>query len=151
MPEGIEMTCNKTSMRVVAALATLFFAPVFAEEPAADRPAYRGSPTAAGGKCCQTLGEVRQNIDRIDHEIVRLMAERGQYVSEAARFKPDPTQVEAPQRAEAVVQKAKHLAEEDGLPPAIAEATYRAMMKAFLDYEQAVFADTVKMAPPGKP
>src|SRR5947209_5172862 len=108
------MKYNRTLLTASGALAVLMSVSAFAEEPDTNRPAYRGSPSAAGGKCCQTLGEVRQNIDRIDHDIVRLLAERGQYVGEAARFKPDPAQVEAPQRAEAVVQKAKRLAEEAG-------------------------------------
>jgi isochorismate pyruvate lyase len=145
------MKYGKRLLHGSAALAALISVSALAEEPATDTPAYRGSPTAAGGKCCQTLGEVRRNIDRIDHEIVHLMAERGQYVSEAARFKPGLTQVEAPQRAEAVIEKAKRLAEEAGLSPSIAEATYRAMMKAFLDYERGVFADQVVKAPAGKP
>jgi isochorismate pyruvate lyase len=144
------MRYDKSLRLVAGVVAGLLSASAFAEEPATDTPAYRGSPSAAGGKCCQTLGEVRQNIDRIDRELVRLMAERGQYVSEAARFKPTLGQVEAPQRAEAVVQKARRLAQEDGLSPSIAEATYRAMMKAFLDYEQGVFKDQTTKAP-GEP
>jgi isochorismate pyruvate lyase len=143
------MHYNRTWLRVGPLLAVLFSVSALAEEAGADKTAYRGKPTAAGGTCCQTLGEVRQNIDRIDHAIVQLMAERGQYVSEAARFKPNPAEVEAPQRAEAVVQRAKRLAEEDGLPPAIAEATYRAMMKAFLEYEQAVFLQSDGKSPSG--
>lgn len=111
-----------------------------ADEPSTTAPAYWGSPTVNGGKCCRTLGEVRDNIDRIDREIVRAMAERGKYVHEAARFKKNPAEVEAPQRAELVVAKAKRLAIEDGLPPEVAEATYRAMIHAFIDYEQSVFA-----------
>lgn len=108
------------------------------------RPAYWGTPTVDGGKCCNSLAEVRTNIDRIDRELVRLMAERGQYVHEAARFKKDPATVEDPKRAEAVVQKAKRLAGESGLDPSIAEAAYRAMMAAFLAYEQRVSAEKTK-------
>ena len=83
---------------------------------------------------------MRTNIDRLDHEIVRLIAERGRYVHEAARFKANPAQVEAPERAEAVVRKAMALAEQNGLSPKIAEATYRAMVRGFIDYEQEMFA-----------
>lgn len=36
---------------------------------------------------CTTLEEVRNNIDRLDQQIVTLLAERGRYVSQAARFK----------------------------------------------------------------
>ncbi|MHC2437778.1 chorismate mutase [Bradyrhizobium sp. USDA 4451] len=111
-----------------------------AEEPATDTAALWGSPTVDNGKCCKTLSEVRGNIDRLDREIVRLMAERGRYVHEAARFKANPAQVEAPERAEAVVKKAMALAEADGLSPKVAEAAYRAMVRAFIDYEQGVFA-----------
>lgn len=115
-------------------------APTLADEPATGTPALWGSPTVDGGACCRNLGEVRDNIDRLDREIVRLMAERGRYVHEAARFKANPAQVEAPERAEAVVQKAMRLAEASGLSPKVAEAAYRAMVRAFIDYEQGVFA-----------
>ena len=114
-----------------------------AEEPTTATPAFWGSPTVDKGACCSTLAEVRQNIDRIDRELVRLMAERGRYVHEASRFKANPAQVEAPERAEAVVRKAMSLAEESGLSPRIAETTYRAMVRSFIDYEQDVFAKAV--------
>ena len=109
-------------------------------DPSTTRAAYWGEPTVDGGRCCQNLGEVRDNIDRLDREIVRLMAERGQYVHEAARFKQNPREVEAPARAESVVQKARALAEQHGLAPSVAEAAYRAMVAAFIAYEQEVFA-----------
>ena len=51
------------------ALAALLCCPALAEEPNTDTPAYRGLPTVGGGRCCQTLGEVRDNIDRLDGEI----------------------------------------------------------------------------------
>jgi len=128
--------------RRLAALgvAALSLMPAHADEPSATAPAYRGTPGVDGGKCCATLGEVRVNIDRIDREIVRAMAERSKYVHEAARFKRSAADVEAPQRVEQVVEKAKALAAQDGLPPEVAEATYRAMIKAFTEYERGVIA-----------
>jgi len=130
-------------MRCVFAAAgfvALSIVPARADEPSAMAPAYRGTPGVDGGKCCTTLGEVRDNIDRIDREIVRAMAERSKYVREAARFKKSAAEVEAPQRVEQVVEKAKALAAQDGLPPGVAEATYRAMIKAFTEYERSVVA-----------
>jgi isochorismate pyruvate lyase len=128
-------------LRLVTVLSLALLASVVrAEEPSTDRPALWGTPTVNNGACCKTLGEVRDNIDRLDREIVRLIAERGRYVHEAARFKANPAQVEAPERAEAVVRKAMSLAEQDGLSPKVAEATYRAMVRGFIDYEQDVFA-----------
>lgn len=127
-------------MLAAAGLVALSIMPGRADEPSATAPAYRGTPGVDGGRCCVTLGEVRDNIDRIDREIVRAMAERGKYVREAARFKKSAAEVEAPQRVEQVVAKAKALAAEDGLPPEVAEATYRAMIKAFTEYERSVVA-----------
>ena len=128
-------------VKIIAGLAGCLLAGLAcAEEPATDRPALWGSPTVDQGACCKTLGEVRSNIDRIDREIIRLIAERSHYVHEATRFKANPAQVEAPQRAEAVVRKAMATAEQDGLSPKIAEATYRAMIGAFIEYEQEVFS-----------
>jgi isochorismate pyruvate lyase len=134
---------EETIMRVkiiFAVLCCLLAGSAHAEEPATDKPAVWGRPTVNNGACCRTLGEVRNNIDRLDKEIVRLIAERSHYVHEAARFKANPAQVEAPERAEAVVRKAMATAEQDGLSPKIAEATYRAMIRAFIEYEQEVFS-----------
>ena len=100
-------------------------------------PAYWGRPSADGGKCCASLDEVRANIDRIDREIVAAMAERGHYVAEAGRFKKDPAAVSDPARVEAIVARVRKMAEADGLAPAVADKTYRAMIAAFEDFERA--------------
>jgi isochorismate pyruvate lyase len=125
---------------LVCVMAILLPAAAMAEEPSESAPALWGSPTVDNGACCKTLGEVRTNIDRLDREIVRLIAERGRYVHEAARFKANSAQVEAPQRVEIVVKKAMTLAGQNGLSPKIAEATYRAMVRGFTDYEHGVLA-----------
>ncbi|MDE3177737.1 MAG: chorismate mutase [Pseudomonadota bacterium] len=104
---------------------------------AADKPALWGQPSVDGGKCCATLGQVRDNIDRIDREIIAVMAERGQYVAEAGRFKPDPAGVSDPARVEAIIAKARRLALAAQLSPEVAEKTYRAMIAAFEDFERA--------------
>ena len=111
--------------------------PAPAQDSDANRAAYWGSPSVDGGKCCQTLTEVRANIDRIDREIVAALAERGKYVAEASRFKKDRTAVSAPARVEAIVARVRAIAREDGLAPDVAEKSYRAMIAAFEDYERA--------------
>jgi isochorismate pyruvate lyase len=93
-----------------------------------------------------SLDEVRSNIDRIDREIVRLMAERGSYVRQAARFKTSTADVEAPARVEAVITKVRALAAEEQLSPDIAEAVYRTMIGCFIDQEKQDFKDV--NAPP---
>ena len=60
---------------------------------------------------CATLADVRANIDRLDDQIVKLIAERAMYVKDAARFKRDAYQVSAPARQAEVFEKARRLAE----------------------------------------
>jgi len=120
---------------LAAALALAFVAPALADD-AADHPAYWGTPSVDGGACCTSLAEVRDNIDRIDKQIIALMAERGKYVAEAGRFKRDPAAVSAPARVEAIIAKVRGLAREEGLAESVAERSYRAMIAAFEDYER---------------
>ena len=131
---------------ILAALLLLASGAARADD-AATHPAYWGSPSVDGGKCCTTLGEVRDNIDRIDHAIVALMAERGKYVAEAGRFKPDPAAVSAPARVDAIIVKVRADAEAQGFDPTVAERTYRTMIAAFEDYERAEWTRRQEAAP----
>jgi len=76
---------------------------------------------------CNSLEEVRANIDRLDRQIVGLLAERGDYVKQAARFKKTTADVKAPDRVEQVISKVVALSSEMGASPTVTEAVYRAM------------------------
>ena len=86
---------------------------------------------------CDSLEQVREKIDGLDHQIVGLIAERGAYVSQAARFKKDSDAVRAPQRVEQVIGKVRGLADELGANPDVTESVYRAMIAAFIQQELA--------------
>lgn len=133
--------------KLLLPLALLVSSAAAVADDAANQPAYWGSPSIDGGKCCQTLSEVRANIDRIDHAIVALMAEREKYVSEAGRFKKDPAAVSAPARVEAIVEKVRADASAQGLDPTVAEKTYRAMIAAFEDFERSEWVRRQGQAP----
>ncbi len=133
--------------KIVLALLLLAALPALADD-AATRPAAWGSPSANGGKCCASLSEVRENIDRIDRDLVRLMAERQQYVGEAGRFKKDPAAVSDPKRVDAVIAKVRADAAAQNLDPTVAEKTFRAMIAAFEDFERAEW--TARQAQPGR-
>ncbi|HEV2675990.1 MAG TPA: chorismate mutase [Aliidongia sp.] len=112
-----------------------------ADEPApTGTKAFWGKPQAAGGTCCDTLGEVRSNIDRIDRQIVALIGERGSFVREAARFKANPAAVEDKARVEQIIARLRGLAVEDKAPPDVVEATYRALIAAYTDEERKISA-----------
>jgi isochorismate pyruvate lyase len=89
---------------------------------------------------CQNIEEVRTHIDRIDRQIVALLAERGAYVKQAAKFKKTTTDVEAPQRVEQVISKVTALSVELGANPTVTEQVYRAMIAGFINAELAEHA-----------
>lgn len=89
---------------------------------------------------CESLEEVRTQIDRLDRQIVALVAERGGYVKQAAKFKKTTDDVKAPQRVEQVIAKVKSLSEELGANPAVTAQVYRAMIAAFIEAETAEHA-----------
>ncbi|MDP6305614.1 MAG: chorismate mutase [Alphaproteobacteria bacterium] len=88
---------------------------------------------------CRDLDEVRAHIDRLDAEIVALMAERSGYVGEAARFKPSREGVVDRARIEDIITSMRSRAQELGLEPDIAEAVFRRMIDAFIKFEKDEF------------
>jgi isochorismate pyruvate lyase len=84
---------------------------------------------------CESLEEVRANIDALDQKIVALIGDRGAFVSQAARFKRTTDEVRAPSRVEQVVCKVRAAASACGANPEIVEAIYRAMLSAFIEME----------------
>jgi isochorismate pyruvate lyase len=129
----------------VVAFFVVTASPAFADD-AATRPAWWGGPSANGGTCCASLAEARENIDRIDRDLVRLMAERQSYVGEAGRFKKDPAAVADPMRVDAVIAKVRANAATQGLDSTVADKTFRAMIAAFEDFERAEW--TARQAKP---
>ncbi len=87
-----------------------------------------------------SLEQVREKIDGLDRQIVGLIAERGAYVSQAARFKKDSDAVRAPQRVEQVIAKVRALVGELDANPDVSEKVYRAMIAAFIEQELAEHA-----------
>lgn len=105
-------------------------------------PAQRTQPTAdAAGTVPEvpaapaSLAEVRARIDLIDSELVRLLARRQGLVRAAASFKSDDRAVRAPDRVAQVVASVRERALGAGLEPAVAEAVWRAMIGAFIEFE----------------
>lgn len=85
------------------------------------------------------LKEIREKIDSIDEQIVRLLAGRSVFVAKAAKYKEDLADVSAPARVEEVIEKVMKLAEQNGLEPTIAEQVYRTMIRCFIDTETNVY------------
>lgn len=99
------------------------------------------------------LAELRAAIDRLDERMVALLAERAMYVKDAARFKADASQVAAPARQAQVFARVRALAVQhdrgfEGLEE-VAEATWRAMVAAFVSAEARYFDGMETLDAPG--
>ena len=88
---------------------------------------------------CEKLEQVRENIDRIDNEIIKLIAERGTYVVQASAFKKDEDGVKDTGRVEKVISKVRAKAEDYGANPDMVEALYREMISRFVSMEMNEF------------
>jgi isochorismate pyruvate lyase len=89
---------------------------------------------------CNSLEEIRLNIDKIDNELINLIAERSHYVGQAAHFKNSESEVTAPDRLNEIIEKVRTLAGEKGLNPTLTERIFRTMIKAFSDEELSEFS-----------
>jgi len=90
---------------------------------------------------CSTLADVRSAIDQIDFMLVGLLAERGRYVREAARYKRDRAEVPAPDRVQQVIAQALRHARDMGAAPEVVQAVYRSMIDSFIALEAQAFQD----------
>ena len=84
---------------------------------------------------CKSLNEARENIERIDRQIVRLIGERRHYVKEATKFKENTEDVLDDKRVELVIKKVRRVAEREEVNPDMIEAVYRMMITAFSKME----------------
>lgn len=83
------------------------------------------------------MTDIRDAIDALDTKIVALIGDRQRWVERAAVAKrgQDTSAVRAPARVEQVITKVRALAEQADASPAVVEATYRAMIGAFIQLE----------------
>ena len=122
-------------------LAVLLAFPVSAaragDDAAPPHPAYWGAPSVDGGKCCASLAEVRDNIDRIDRADRRAdgRARKIRRRGRPLQGRPGRGQRAGARRGDRR-QGQDDGAGEDGLAESVAERSYRAMIAAFEDYER---------------
>ena len=84
---------------------------------------------------CNTVQEVRNQIDRHGTLIVNLLAECTDYVFQAARFKNTRGAIRVPARIEAIIDRVRTLAEHTGLDPAMIESVYRHLIEQSIEGE----------------
>jgi isochorismate pyruvate lyase len=87
-------------------------------------------------KDCNNMEEVRAEIDRIDASLVDLIGERFTYVDRAWQLKQSPAEARVAWRVQQVIDRVRARAQEQGLPPELAEALWRQIIGWFIQYEE---------------
>lgn len=90
-----------------------------------------------------SLTQVRADIDKIDSEILQLLARRQKFVEQAGQLKRGQSTdvVVASERVTQVIKDRRAQANELGLDMDVAEKIWRAMIAAFTQLELRVHAD----------
>lgn len=91
------------------------------------------------------MSDLREQIDALDGELIRLLALRQSHVDRAAEIKPDaglPARID--DRVEAVVEKVRAHAEVEGFEPDTAAAMWRLMIEAMIAREERAMSKRTK-------
>lgn len=84
---------------------------------------------------CESMVDIRAEIDRLDRQVVALLGQRFAYVKAASKFKTSETTVRAPERLQAMLQQRRVWAEEEGLDADVIEKMYQDLVNHFIDEE----------------
>jgi isochorismate pyruvate lyase len=95
-------------------------------------------------KKCNTLQEVREEIDKIDEQLVELISKRTHLVSQAVKFKNSVEEVKADDRINAIMQRVRKLAIEKNINPNIISELFTVMINDMVETEIAEFRNAGK-------
>ena len=93
-------------------------------------------------KECQSLEEVRTEIDKLDDQIVELIGARNNYIKQAAKFKNTVDEVKNPERIQQIIAKVRHKALESGMSANLLEEIYTIMINEMVESEIAEFRNS---------
>jgi len=88
---------------------------------------------------CTTLEEAREKIDKVDEEIVKLIAQRNDYIKQIAHFKTSVEEIKAEERIEDVISRVRAQAISLDLSPNLINELYVTMIDAMVESEVAEF------------
>jgi len=90
-------------------------------------------------KNCNSLEEVREEVDKIDEQILELIAKRKNLIKQAAKFKHSVEEIKTDERVEYVIDRARHLALTLGVNPNMVSEIYTTMINEMVESEISEF------------
>jgi len=86
-------------------------------------------------KKCHSLQEVRDEVDRIDTQLVELISERSHLIRQAAGFKESVEEVKAQDRIDDIMQKVRKKAIELNVNPNMISDLFKIMIDEMVETE----------------
>ncbi len=90
-------------------------------------------------KTCNSLEEVRTEIDKLDDTLVELISERSHLIRQAAAFKESVDEVKAEERIDYIMQKVRHKAIELNVSPNLISELFTIMIDEMVETEISEF------------
>ena len=94
---------------------------------------------------CKSKDDIRQQIDLIDHELVKLFAKRTEFVREIVKFKEkNPDAIVALERKTHVIKQRAEWAEKFGLDKVVYEQIFRKLVEHNISIEMDLMKKSIK-------
>ena len=93
-------------------------------------------------KSCESIEEIREAIDGIDYQILKLFCGRYEFVKEIVKFKTDEASVVAENRQKEVIEKRREWAKELGLNPDLFEDIFWTLIRYNVQKELEILKNT---------
>ncbi|WP_336800159.1 chorismate mutase [Kaistia sp. MMO-174] len=89
---------------------------------------------------CTTKAHIRSEIDRLDADLVALLAERFGYVQRMAEIKSSPDEALVPERVDEVLDRVAVAASKAGLDEQLARDLWRRLIEWNIEFERRTIA-----------
>ena len=90
-------------------------------------------------KKCNSLEEVRVEVDKLDSRLVELISERSHLIRQAASFKDSVEEVKAEDRIEFILQRVRHAAIQADVSPNMISELFSIMIDEMVETEISEF------------
>ncbi|NOC46520.1 MULTISPECIES: chorismate mutase [unclassified Ruegeria] len=96
-------------------------------------------PTLTPPQNCNTMQELRAEIDKLDRQLIEMLVTRASYIDRASQLKPgEGLPARIPERVEEVVQRVRASSDALGMDPDLAEKLWRILIDWSIAREERV-------------
>jgi chorismate mutase len=85
------------------------------------------------------INKIRDNLDKIDIKLLKLIKQRSLLVDQVLRFKKNKNEIIDQKRINFILKKIKKYSIKSKIDPEVTERIWKAMIKGFINYEYKKF------------